>query len=57
MLLKALYGFDNIASYEEITDIQEIQKWEKFKEESTAMIVENLEFFKNLPEGYQDVKK
>ena len=57
MLLKELYGIDNIASYEETNDIQEIQKWERFKKESTAMIVENLEFFRNLPEGYQDVIK
>lgn len=57
MLLKELYGFDNIASYEETNDIQEIQKWKRFKKESTAMIVENLEFFRNLPEGYQDVIK
>lgn len=57
MLLKELYGFDNIGSYEETTDIQEIQEWEDFKRKSEAMIVENLEFFKNLPEGYQDVIK
>lgn len=57
MLLKFLYGFNDIGNFEETTDEQAIQKWKDYKELTNAMIAENLDFFRNLPEGYSETVK
>lgn len=57
MLIKVLYGFNDVGCFEETTDEQAIQKWEKYKDLTNAMIAENLDFFRNLPEGYSETVK
>lgn len=57
MLLKVLYGFNDVGSFEETTDEQAIKKWEDYKKLTNAMIAENLDFFRNLPEGYSETVK
>lgn len=57
MLIKVLYGFNDVGSFEETTDEQAIQKWEDYKKLTNAIIAENLDFFGNLPEGYSETVK
>lgn len=53
VLINILYGFYDIESYEETTDEQAIQKWEKHKELINAMIAENWDFLKIYQKGIQ----
>lgn len=57
MLIKVLYGFNDVGCFEETTDEQAIQKWEKYKDLTNAMIAENFDFFRNIPEGYAETIK
>lgn len=56
-VLKVLYGFNDVGNFEETTDVEAIQKWENQKVLVEAMIVENIDFFNNLPEGYSEAIK
>ena len=52
--IKEIYGFCDVGEFEETTDKNEIQEWEKYKEQTHKLIENNIEFFTNLPEGYDN---
>lgn len=56
-LIRRIYGFGQIGDFEETTDQKEIARWEQYKAQADAWIQENMEFFRNLPEGYDEVIK
>lgn len=56
-LIKRIYGFGEMGCFEETTDPEDIARWEQYKAQTNAWIQENMEFFRNLPEGYDEVVK
>lgn len=57
MLLKHLYGFNDVGEFEVTTDSEAIKQWEDNRKIMGMVISENIDFFANLPEEYSEVNK
>lgn len=56
-LIENIYGFSVTAQYEITEDEKEIADWENKKKVMEDFIKKNVNFFKNLPEGYGEILK